>query len=197
MVTRAIEGDRAALEHLLMTAQDLAWRFSMTVCGHPEDAEDAMQEALVRTYKHVPQLRDPAAFRPWLYRTVRNVCLMARRRRVDQPKHMLSLDELLPVPGTVVPTDLRPRGVTPEEVVVNTRLRRRLTSAMAQLPPPFRAVVFLREIEGLSTREVAQVLGVSEDNVKTRLHRARLLLQRELVEWRPVKDVKVKKGARR
>jgi RNA polymerase sigma-70 factor, ECF subfamily len=184
VVVRAIAGDRDAIEQLLVDAQELAWRFSMAVCGHPEDAEDAMQEALVRTYRHVPQIRNPESFRPWLYRTVRNACLMSRRRRVDEPKHLLSLDELLPEPGQTPVLDGRPRARTPEEVVVNARLRRTLQAALARLPAPFRAVVFLREMEGLSTRETAQTLGITEGNVKARLHRARLFLQRELTPWR-------------
>jgi RNA polymerase sigma-70 factor, ECF subfamily len=206
LVAKAITGDRAAVEQLLVDAQELAWRFSMTVCGHPQDAEDAMQEALVRTYTHVPQLRDPEAFRPWLYRTVRNACLMSRRRRVDEPSRMLSLDELLPVPGATPPADTRPRARTPEEVVVNVRLRRRLNAALGKLPAAFRAVVFLREMEGLTTRETAETLGMSEDNVKTRLHRARLFLQKELGTWRApapparaddARAVRPRKGSRR
>ncbi len=87
LVRRASSGDSDALERLLVDAQKVAWRFSMTVCGHPEDAEDAMQEALVRTYRHVPQIRDPDAFRPWLYRTVQkrlsHVAAPACRRTQD------------------------------------------------------------------------------------------------------------------
>lgn len=199
LVSKAIAGDQAALEQLLVEAQELAWRFSMTVCGHPQDAEDVMQEALVRTYKHVPQLRDPERFRPWLYRTVRNACLMSRRRRVDEPAHHLSLDDLLPAPGsTPPPVDRRAHARTPEDVVVNARLRRQLNVALAKLPASFRAVVFLREMEGLSTRETAETLGVSEDNVKTRLHRARLFLQKELTPWQvPTDTAAGRKGVRR
>lgn len=180
VVAAAMAGDRDAIERLLMDAQELAWRFSMTVCGHPEDAEDAMQEALVRTYRHLPQLRQPGSFRPWLYRTVRNACLMSRRRRVDEPRHFLSLEDLLPAPGTRPAKDARAAHRTPEQLVINGRLRRRLKAAMGKLPAPFRAVVFLREMEGLSTREAAAALGITEDNVKARLHRARLFLQKEL-----------------
>ena len=84
------------METLLLEAQAVAWRFSRTVCGHAEDAEDAMQEALVQTFRFVSRLRDVEAFRPWLYRTVRNACLMSRRKRVGEPRHVLSLDALLP-----------------------------------------------------------------------------------------------------
>ena len=183
LVRRASAGDAAALERLLVQAQDVAWRFSMTVCGHAEDAEDAMQEALTKTYRHLPTIRDPEAFRPWLYRTIRNVCLMARRRRVDQPTSVLSIGDMLPTPGTSTPIDAPSPLPSPEDAVSTARLRRQLAGAMQTLPPAFRAVVFLRDMEGLSTRETAVTLGLSEDNVKARLHRARLVLRQHLAAW--------------
>lgn len=180
-VRKAAAGDEAALETLLVEAQEVAWRFSMAVCGHAEDAEDAMQEALVRTYRHIPQIREAESFRPWLYRTVRNVCLMSRRKRVAEPKRVLSLDDMLPAANAApVRIDAPSPLPNPEDVTSQVRLRGRLKRAMAKLPPQFRAVVFLRDMEGLSTRETATTLSISEDNVKARLHRARLFLRREL-----------------
>ncbi|MCC7042942.1 MAG: RNA polymerase sigma factor [Acidobacteria bacterium] len=180
-VRRAAAGDESALESLLVDAQEVAWRFSMAVCGHAEDAEDAMQEALVRTYRHIPQIREAESFRPWLYRTVRNVCLMSRRKRVAEPKHLLSLDDRMPSDTSApVAIDVPSTLPNPEDVTSRIRLRGRLKRAMAKLPPQFRAVVFLRDMEGLSTRETAATLGISDDNVKARLHRARLFLRREL-----------------
>ena len=77
-------GDRDAMERLLMRAQEVAYRFSLLVCGHPEDAEDVMQDALLKTYRYVSRIKEPEAFRTWLYTTVRNACLheaAAARRR--------------------------------------------------------------------------------------------------------------------
>lgn len=179
LAARAAAGDEAAMEHLLADAQPLARRFGQTVCGHAEDAEDVSQEALVRTFRSVSRLREPGAFRAWLYRTVRNACLMSRRRRVGEPARLESLDAPA-FPSSSEPADGSGLGKNPEQLLENTRLRRRLRTALAALPPTFRAVIFLREMEGLSTRETAAVLGVSEDTVKTRLHRARAALQREL-----------------
>jgi RNA polymerase sigma-70 factor (ECF subfamily) len=180
LVRAASSGDGAALDQLLMRAQEVAWRFSNSVCGHSDDAEDAMQEALIKTYRYVGRIREPEAFRSWLYRTVRNACLMGRRKRVGEPRQLRSLDDVLPGRDGLEEPDVPHPGKNPEQLANNAALRRRLRKALRTLPGPYRAIVFLREVEGLSTREVAKVMGISEDNVKTRLHRARVQLQADL-----------------
>ena len=177
LVRAASAGDRAAMERLLMRAQEVAWRFSTSVCGHADDAEDAMQEALIKTYRYVGRIREPGAFRPWLYRTVRNACLMGRRKRAGEPTRLQSLDDMAGSHAGPMRIDAPDPGKNPEQLMNNAELRRRLRRALRTLPGSYRAVVFLREMEGLSTREVAKVMGMSEDNVKTRLHRARVQLQ--------------------
>jgi RNA polymerase sigma-70 factor (ECF subfamily) len=173
LVRASAGGDADALEALLMRAQQVAYRFSLLVCGHPEDAEDVMQDALIRTYQHVGTIKDPSAFRTWLFRTVRNACLMKRRRRVQEPARMESVE-----PDTASDVASHDRG--PDDLAINAWLGRTLREALAKLPPAYRMVVLLREMEGLSTREVAEVTGLTEDNVKTRLHRARTMLRESL-----------------
>jgi len=177
LVRSATTGDPQALDRLLMRAQEVAWRFSSSVCGQADDAEDAMQEALIKTYRYVGRIREPGAFKPWLYRTVRNACMMSRRKRAGEPTRLKSLDEMVGSHDRPTRIDAPDPGKNPEQLLNNTQLRRRLRTALRELPGPYRDVVFLREMEGLSTREVARVMGLSEDNVKTRLHRARLQLQ--------------------
>jgi RNA polymerase sigma-70 factor (ECF subfamily) len=180
LVRLAATGDAEALERLLMQVQAVTWRFSTSVCGHADDAEDAMQEALIKTYRYVGRIREPGAFKPWLYRTVRNACLMGQRKRAGEPTRLRSLDDIVRRAGSPMPLDVSDPGKNPEQLADNAGLRRRLQKALRTLPGPYRAVLFLREMEGLSTREVAKVLELSEDNVKTRLHRARLQLQAAL-----------------
>ncbi len=180
LVRSAAAGDAEALDRLLTRAQDAASRFSASVCGHADDAEDAMQEALLKTYRYVGSIREPAAFRAWLYRTVRNACLMGRRKQAGEPARLQSLDEVLPGPDGGTRPDAPDPGKNPEQLADNSRLRQRLREALHTLPGPSRTIVFLRDIEGLSTREVASVMGMSEDNIKTRLHRARAQLQARL-----------------
>jgi len=167
------EGDGPAMEELLVDAQALAYRFSLLVCGNASDAEDAMQDALLQTYKSARRIRKPDAFRTWLYRTVKNACLMSRRTGAHEPAYKLSLDD----EGA---SDVASAAPNPEEQTAAARERRRFQAAFKSLPRPFRLVAFLRDVEGLSTREVADIVGISEDNVKQRLHRARTLLRKAL-----------------
>jgi RNA polymerase sigma-70 factor (ECF subfamily) len=184
LVRSASSGDTEALDRLLTRAQEVAWRFSTSVCGRSDDAEDAMQEALIRTYRHVGRIREPEAFRTWLYRTVRNACLIGRRRRAGEPARLQSLDGVFPHADGPARIDVPDGGLDPEQLAENAALRRRLRKALSALPLAYRVIVFLREIEGLSTREVANIVGISEDNVKTRLHRARVQLQATLAKDR-------------
>jgi RNA polymerase sigma-70 factor (ECF subfamily) len=181
-LVRAVQaGDKHAMEKLLMRAQEVAYRFSLLVCGRADDADDAMQEALLKTYRYAARIREPEAFRAWLYRTVRNACLIGRRKRANEPDHLVSLDDTAAdADGREHHVDAVDSGRNPEDQAINSSLRSRLLRSLAAVPRPYRVVVVLREIEGLSTREVAKVMGISEANVKTRLHRARLLLREHL-----------------
>jgi RNA polymerase sigma-70 factor, ECF subfamily len=181
-LVRAVQaGSQDAMETLLMRAQEVAYRFSLLVCGRPDDADDAMQEALLKTYRFAARIREPEAFRAWLYRTVRNACLIGRRKRAHEPDHFVSLDEFSgDGDDHRRQVDAVDPARDPEGQALNVSLRGRLRRALSAVPRPYRVVVVLREIEGLSTREVATVMGISEANVKTRLHRARVLLREHL-----------------
>jgi RNA polymerase sigma-70 factor, ECF subfamily len=170
LVKDAAAGDRHAMEHLLVRAQEVAYRFSLLVCGHPEDAEDVMQEALLKTYQHVRTIDDPDAFRTWLYTTVRNACLMKRRRHAGEPSEFARVDAL----------SLADRAPQPDQQAIDAWMGGRLRAALNALPSAYRMIIVMREIDGLSTKEVADVTGISEANVKTRLHRARLMLRERL-----------------
>jgi RNA polymerase sigma-70 factor (ECF subfamily) len=181
LVREAAAGDRDAMERLLMRAQEVAYRFSLLICGHPQDAEDVMQEALLKTYQHVSHITDPDAFRTWLYTTVRNACLMKRRRRVGEPAHMVSIEQgVRSADGGATDVDVPDAARGPEQQLEDSWAGRRLQRALQSLPSAFRAIVVMREIEGLPTREVAEITGLSEANVKQRLHRARVMLRHKL-----------------
>ena len=180
LVRAAATGDRGAMEALLVRAQEAAYRFSLLVCGHPEDAEDVMQDALLKTYQHVGHISEPDAFRTWLYSTVRNACLMKRRRRAGEPATFVSVEHGVDTETGRVPVDVPDTSRPIDQRLIDGWVDGRLRQALNHLPPSYRMIVVMREIEGLSTKEVAAIAGVSESNVKQRLHRARLMLRKQL-----------------
>jgi RNA polymerase sigma-70 factor (ECF subfamily) len=140
-----------------------------------------MQDALLKTYQYVNRIDQPDAFRTWLYTTVRNAGLMKRRRRAGEPARFESLEHRIDRPdGTTAAINVADRSRPVDEQLIADGMDRRLRGALARLPPEYRMIVVMREMEGLSTREVAAITGYSEANVKTRLHRARLMLRRHL-----------------
>ena len=176
ILDRVRAGDPAAIDDLLERAHDVARRYSQAVCGRAPDSDDAMQEALLRTFRHAKSIREARAFRAWLYRTVKNACLIGRRRRAAMPSILSSLDEA--AAEGYEPADASP---TPADLFATAESRETVRQALSSLQPSYREAVFLRDLEGLSTREVAHVLGISEANVKVRLHRAHAQLRKRLV----------------
>ena len=183
LVRAAAAGAPESMERLLIGAQELAYRFSLLVCGHPEDAEDVMQDALLKTFRYVRRIHEPEAFRTWLYKTVRNACLMKRRRRVNEPSHHLSIEQDGESDGSDSSAmAVRDGGRPADQQLIDAWIGERLRRALQALAPASRALVVLRDVEGLSTREVASITHLSETNVRTRLHRARLLMREHLEE---------------
>lgn len=180
LVKAAAGGDRDAMERLLIRAQEAAYRFSLLVCGHADDAEDVMQDALLKTYLHVRQISEPEAFRTWLYTTVRNACLMKRRRHVGEPAECVSIEQGKDRADVARALEIADRAPAADQLLIDKWIDRRLRDALQTLPRLHRMVLVMREIEGLSTKEVATISGLSEANVKTRLHRARLMLRDRL-----------------
>jgi RNA polymerase sigma-70 factor (ECF subfamily) len=172
LVDRVRSGEPAALDELLGRALGIARRYSTAVCGKAPDREDAVQEALLQTFRHARGIREPRAFRSWLYRAVKNACLIGRRRSAVA-RVTSSLEEQAGVEA-VDPARLA------DDQLLAAEDRERVRVALAALPPAYREAVFLRDFEGLSTREVARVLGITEANVKVRLHRAHAQLRRRL-----------------
>lgn len=162
----------------------MIFAFGMRMCGNKPDAEDVFQETLVKVFTSLAELDRPEALRTWVWRVVANQCLMSRRGPRN-PARTIGLDDLHPLSppgeGPGIPDD---RAPDPERLAISGETRRRLEAGLRNLPPPYRIVVLLRDIEGLSTEEVAEVLGISVANAKVRLHRARLALRNQLGELR-------------
>jgi RNA polymerase sigma-70 factor (ECF subfamily) len=178
-------GDEEALEQALALLQNTVFSFSMRVCGQREDAEDTMQEVLVKSVPHLPKFDNPKALAVWLYKVAKNRCLMSRRRSKFAPKEDLSLEELMPDRQEL--ERLSGDGsINPETFAIRSEEAARLRQAIQRLPPPYRIVLVLRDMEGLTDEEAAEITGLRPGTVRVRLHRARLFVRKELVKgWKP------------
>jgi RNA polymerase sigma-70 factor, ECF subfamily len=179
-------GHPDAFERFVDVYNAKVFRYSFTMCGHREDAEEVAQETLMKVFESFDQLREPERLKAWVFRIAKNACLMKRRRSVFAPKAELSLDELKPrktgdSEGARI--EIADWSALPEDLALDGELKRVLNRAVEQLPDIYKSVFLLRDIEELSTEDAAGVLGVSEDVVKTRLHRARLALRKSLDEY--------------
>jgi len=161
------------------------FHYSWLMCGHREDAEEVAQETLLKVFENFGQLHEPERIRPWVFRIAKNACLMKRRKSVFAPNAELSLDELMPAReqrGGQFKIQIADWSRIPEDQLLQSELKDSLETAIGELPEVYRSVILLRDVEELSTKEAAQILDLSEDVVKTRLHRARLAVRKKLDE---------------
>jgi RNA polymerase sigma-70 factor (ECF subfamily) len=173
-------GEPRAVEQAIESLQSAVYAFGMKVCGHPEDAEDTAQETLLRLARSLKNFPDARALSVWLYKVAKSQCLMSRRKSKFAPAEMLSLDELMPERIEDGSEAFKSWAMTPEQVVLNQESRARLERAILALPKHYRLVLILRDMEQLTAKEAAEVLEISEDTVKMRLHRARVFVRNEL-----------------
>jgi len=182
------QGVPGAFDRFVETFGNRIYAFGMRMCGQREDAEDVFQETLVTAYKSLASLREPKALTSWLYRSVSNACLMKRRKSKFAPKKELSLEELLPMGGVIEEGPILPDELGPESSAYSRELGAALDAAVRDLPPDYRIVWLMRDVEDLSTEETAEALGLGISNVKMRLHRARLALRQKLAAFRPEEE---------
>jgi len=176
LLTGARQGDAAALEALLVRYQPHLYRFGLRMCGNVQDAGDVAQESLLSMARSVRTFRGESSVSSWLYTIARRFCLKKRRRSKFAPGREESLD----TPGPTAAQQLADPGPSPEQEASNRELATALTRAIDALDPAQREVLVLRDVEGLPAAEVARILGISVDAVKSRLHRARIAVREEL-----------------
>ena len=176
LLAGARRGDAAALETLLVRYQPHLYRFGLRMCGNADDASDVAQESLMAMARSVRDFRGDASVASWLYTIIRRLCIRKRRRSKFAPAHEESLD----APGSKVVQRLADPTPDPEQGAAGREIEAALATAIDHLDPGQREVLLLRDVEGLSAPEVAQVLGLSVEAVKSRLHRARLAVRQQI-----------------
>jgi RNA polymerase sigma-70 factor (ECF subfamily) len=171
---------RASFDRLYRDHVDQMYRFATRLCGEAEAAKDLVQETFLNAYRGYQAFRGDAQVSTWLYTIASRACLRMRRKRKGEPERELSLDEFVPTSEGEFRLQIPMEGLTPEEALQNKELRQALDQAIGKLPKKYRMVLILRDMEGLSAKEVGTVMGLNERAVKSRLHRARLFVRREL-----------------
>jgi RNA polymerase sigma-70 factor, ECF subfamily len=171
----AINFDKVYRDHV-----DLIYRFANRLCGETEAAKDLVQETFLNAYRGITKFRGEAQVSTWLYTIASRACLRMKRRRKGEPERELSMDEFIPTSEGEFRLQIPVDGLNPEEALQNKELRQALDAAIEKLPKKYKMVLVLRDMEGLGAKEVGAIMGLNERAVKSRLHRARLFVRREL-----------------
>jgi len=178
LVTEAKAGNYAAFEELVSRYEKKIYRLGLNLTGNPEDAEDLLQETFLKAFQHLSAFREDSRFYTWIVRIAINEGLMKLRKRRSSKE--VPVDEPTNEDGEVIPREFADWRPNPEQELQRVEMETILRNAAKALPATFRTVFFLRDVEGLSTEETAEMLNLSVGAVKARLFRARLRLREEL-----------------
>jgi RNA polymerase sigma-70 factor (ECF subfamily) len=175
IVTRVLAGDTVLFEIIMRRHNQRLYRVARAILGNDAQAEDVVQDAYVRAYEHLPQFAGRASFASWLIRIAVNeglARLRSRKRFHEQEAASEGEGDRMDRFASSMPN--------PEQQAATAEIRRLLEQSIEALPDSNRAVFVLRDVEGMSTTETAEALGITEENVKIRLHRARVTLRKSL-----------------
>lgn len=174
-------GDRSEFARMVEAYYPMIYNLSYKMLGDAQDAEDILQETFLKAYRHLRDFDGRSSLSTWLYRIATNEALMFLRRKKPE---QISIDEPLETnEGEAQPLQIVDWCCLPEAELLSSEARAHLDQAVKKLPPSLRVVFVLRDLQGLSTQETAEVLNLSENAVKTRLSRARLRLREELSSY--------------
>jgi RNA polymerase sigma-70 factor (ECF subfamily) len=176
LLERARSGDARALESLLERHQSSIYRFGVRMCKNPEDARDVLQETLLAMARGVRDFRGASSLSTWLYTIARSYCIKKHRRS----QRGLAGADAVEVDAAETAAELVEPASSPEDSAANRQVEHALEQAIRALEPGYREVLLLRDAEGLTAPEVAEVTGLSVQAVKSRLHRARRAVRAHL-----------------
>lgn len=178
MVTRAKKGDLKAFEILVKRHQNQVYNLICYLMGQDQEAEDLTQEVFIKIYRAIKGFRFRSNFNTWLYRITVNTVYDRLRQRPKYP--LQSLDEPIQTEEGEITRQIPARSPSPLEIIATKELQEKISKALDSLSVKLRTIFVLREIEDLSYKEIASILGCSRGTVKSRLYRARMELRKLL-----------------
>ncbi len=178
LIERFSKGCELSFEEIVSRYETKVHNLSMRLTRNTEDAEEVLQDVFVTVYRKIDGFEGKAKFSSWLYRITVNAAFMKLRKR--KQNHSISLDEVAPHVQNQIIAQKNGFGASSDSLLLNNEIKGALESAIGKLPEDYRAVFVLRDIDGLSNKEVSEILSLSIPAVKSRLHRSRLMLRKRL-----------------
>lgn len=179
IVRKVLQGDVNAFEKLVTEYEKAVYAIAQRMTGNPEDAADMTQETFIKAYNSLSSFRGDSKFSVWLYRIANNVCLDFLRSRSRRPTVSLSTED---DDGEETQIDIADESQSPELLLESSLTRDAVRRGLDSLPPDYKQILLLREIQGLSYEEIAAALGIESGTVKSRIFRARKRLCTFLIE---------------
>lgn len=176
----ATNGRWPAFENLVVAHQRALYHFALRLTGNDQDAEDLLQEALLRAYRSFDRFAPGTAFDRWVYRIIYHLFVDGYRHRKRQSVHLTSLDEPIAAEDSDIQREIPDGRPTPDELALRREFQRQVKTALTTLPAEFRTAVVLCDVQGLSYEEIAQIMNCSIGTVRSRIHRGRRQLRERL-----------------
>ena len=178
LIEKFRSGCSISFELLIGRYETKVHNLAMRLTRNAEDAEEVLQDVFLTVYRKIDGFEGKAKFSSWLYRITVNAAFMKLRKKKQKPS--ISLDDMLPHLQNKAITQRNAFGARSDSLALNNEIREALEKAISKLPEDYRAVFVLRDIDGLSNKEVGEILDLSIPAVKSRLHRSRLMLRKKL-----------------
>jgi len=187
LITAFKAGSLEAMEKIVERYENQVYMFGLKMCGHVQDAEDIAQETFLNAFRYLDRFREETKLRNWLFKIAARACIRKRRKKKCEPDKEISLDSFFHQNGNHHKYEIPDWSDDPSDNLLRSELKQVIDKAVLSLPTKYRLVFNLRDMEGFNTEETAEILGISAQTVKTRLHRARLFL-RETISNHYVED---------
>lgn len=180
LITDFKAGSTEAMETIVERYENQVFTFGLRMCGHVQDAEDIVQETFLNAFRYLDGFREETKLRNWLFKIAARACIRKRRKKKCEPEKEISLESFVHENGNQGKYEIPDWSDDPSDSVLRSELKQVIDAAVLSLPTKYRLVFNLRDVEGFNTEETAEILGISPQSVKTRLHRARLFLREKI-----------------